>query len=172
MLKPEDLKKNKEQFIQDYLNLENESGIVALDSKAEFQTIDLKPITLDKEQLKQVNYNIFDYFGISEKIINNDFDENQWNAFYEGVIEPRAIQLSDEFTRKIFSPRAIKEGHRISFTANRMQYASLQTKTKLIHELAPYGMLRVDEGREIIDLPPLRRRRRKQNITKSKHNRY
>lgn len=172
MLKPEDLKKNKEQFIQDYLNLENESGIVALDSKAEFQTIDLKPITLDKEQLKQVNYNIFDYFGISEKIINNDFDENQWNAFYEGVIEPRAIQLSDEFTRKIFSPRAIKEGHRISFTANRMQYASLQTKTKLIHELAPYGMLRVDEGREIIDLPPLRRRRRKQNIAKSKHNRY
>lgn len=155
MLKNEDIKKNKEQFVNDFINLENSSGIVALDSKADFQTIDMKPITLDKEQLKQVNSNIFDYFGISEKIINNDFTEDEWNAFYEGVLEPRAIQLGDEFTRKIFSKEAIRQGNRINFTANRMQYASLNTKTKLIHELAPYGMLRVDEGREIIDLPPL-----------------
>lgn len=154
MLKEKDIKTNKENFVNDFLNLENESGIAALDGKAEFQEVNLKPITLDKEQLAQVNYNIFDYFGISEKIVRNDFTEEEWNAFFEGVIESRAMQMSDAFTNKIFSYQARKEGHRIVFTANRLQYASLSTKTKLLQVIAPFGMVKKDEGREILDLPP------------------
>lgn len=155
MLKEKDIKTNKENFVNDFLNLENESGIAALDGKAEFQEVNLKPITLDKEQLAQVNYNIFDYYGISEKIVRNDFTEEEWNAFFEGVIEARAMQMSDAFTNKIFSYKARKEGHKIVFTANRLQYASLSSKTKLLQIIAPFGMIKTDEGREIIDLPPL-----------------
>lgn len=155
MLKEKDIKANKENFVNDFLNLENESGIAAIDGKAEFQEVNLKPITLDKEQLAQVNYNIFDYYGISEKIVRNDFTEEEWNAFFEGVIEARAMQMSDAFTNKIFSYKARKEGHKIVFTANRLQYASLSSKTKLLQIIAPFGMIKTDEGREIIDLPPL-----------------
>lgn len=155
MLREKDIKANKENFVNDFLNLENESGIAALDGKAEFQEVNLKPITLDKEQLAQVNYNIFDYYGISEKIVRNDFTEEEWNAFFEGVIEARAMQMSDAFTNKIFSYKARKQGHRIVFTANRLQYASLSSKTKLLQIIAPFGMIKTDEGREIIDLPPL-----------------
>ena len=67
ILKEKDIKESKENFVRDFLNLENESGIAAIDGKGDFQEINLKPITLDKEQLERVNYNIFDYFGISEK---------------------------------------------------------------------------------------------------------
>lgn len=155
MLKEEDLKKSKNNFVTDFLNMDNEGGIAALDAKAKFQAVDLKPITLDNEQLKQVNYNIFDYFGVSEKIINNSFTEEEWNAFYEGVVEPRAIQMGQAFTNKIFKRKSIKEGHQIVFTANRLQYASLKTKTDLLRVVAPWAMLKVDEGREILDLPPL-----------------
>lgn len=155
MLKEKDVKASKEAFVNDFLNLENESGIAAIDGKAEFQEVNLKPITLDKEQLAQVNYNIFDYYGISEKIVRNDFTEEEWNAFFEGVIEARAIQMSDTFTNKIFSYQARKEGHKIVFTANRLQYASLKTKILLLKEAGDRGMLRVDEGREIIDLCPI-----------------
>lgn len=155
MLKDKDLKASKEAFVNDFLNLENESGIAAMDAKADFKEVNLKPITLDKEQLEQVNYNIFDYFGISESIVRNNFTEEEWNAFYEGVIEPRAIQMSDAFTNKVFSIKARKEGHKIVFTANRLQYASLSSKTKLLQIIAPFGMIKTDEGREIIDLPPL-----------------
>ena len=155
MLKEEDLKKSKNNFVTDFLNMDNEGGIAALDAKAKFQAVDLKPITLDNEQLKQVNYNIFDYFGVSEKIINNSFTEEEWNAFYEGVVEPRAIQMGQAFTNKIFKRKSIKEGHQIIFTANRLQYASLKTKTDLLKVVAPWAMIKVDEGREILDLPPL-----------------
>lgn len=155
MLKDKDLKSSKEAFVNDFLNLENESGIAAMDAKADFQEINLKPITLDSEQLKQVNYNIFDYFGISENIVRNKFTEEEWNAFFEGVIEPRAIQMSDDFTNKVFNIKARKEGHKIVFTANRLQYASLKTKILLLKEAGDRAMLKVDEGREIIDLPPI-----------------
>lgn len=152
MLKEKDIKANKDEFVKDFLNLENESGIVALDSKAEFQTIDMKPITLSQEQLEQVNYNIFDYFGISEKIVNNSFNSEEWNAFYEGVIEPRAIQMSNAFTNKIFNEKAKKEGHRIIFTANRLQYAKIESKIQLLQTAGSLGLLTKDEAREIIDL--------------------
>lgn len=155
MLKEKDIKENKENFVKDFLNLENESGIAALDGKAEFQEVNLKPITLDKDQLKQVNYNIFDYFGISEKIVNNSFNSEEWNAFFEGVIEPRAIQMSDAFTNKIFNMQSIKEGHKIVFTANRMQYASLDQKTRLLQIILPYGLLTKDMALEVLDMPPI-----------------
>lgn len=155
MLKDKDLKASKEAFVNDFLNLENESGIAAMDAKAEFKEVNLKPITLDREQLEQVNYNIFDYFGISEKIVKNSFNADEWNAFYEGVIEARAIQLSDSFTNKIFSHKAIKDGHKIVFTANRLQYATLANKISLLKEAGALGLLTKDEAREIIDLHPL-----------------
>ena len=155
LLKEEDIKKNKENFERDFLHLNNKSGIAALDGKAEFQAIDMKPIVLEESQLKRLNYNIYDYFGVNEKIIDNSFDEEEWNAFFEGVIEPLSIQMSDEFTRKIFSEQAIKEGNRIVFTANRLQYASLTTKINLIKTLMPYGTITVDEAREVVDLAPI-----------------
>ena len=155
LLKPEDIKKNKEQFEADFLNLSNKSGIAAIDGKAEFQNVNITPIVLDEAQLKRLNYNIFDYFGVNEKIIDNSFDEEQWNAFFEGVIEPISIQMSDEFTRKIFSKQAIRAGNRIVFTANRLQYASLNTKIKLIQTLMPFGTITVDEAREVVDLSPI-----------------
>ena len=165
ILKEKDIKASKDAFVKDYLTMENSSGIASLDAKAEFQPIDLKPITLDKAQMEQVNYNIYDYFGISESIVRNKFTPTEWNAFYEGVIEPRAIQLSYEFTNKIFSDVAIREGHKIVFFANRLQYADIDQKIKLFEKVLPYGLLTKDEALEILDLPPKRRRGRFKDIT-------
>ena len=86
------------------------------------------------------------------KIIRNSFTEDEWNAFYEGVIEPRAIQMSYAFTNKIFKKQSIKDGHKIVFTANRLQYSTLGNKISLIKEAGALGLLTKDEAREIIEL--------------------
>lgn len=165
MLKEKDIKETKENFVRDYINLENTSGIASLDGKAEFQEINMKPITLDADQLKMVNYNIYDYFGISEKIVRSDFNTNEWNAFYEGIIKPRATQMEQEFTNKIFNRKAIKDGNKIIFSTNLLTYATLDSKVNLIKNASAYGYLRVDEAREILGLAPLRWRRRTEVIT-------
>lgn len=155
MLKEEDLQQNRNNFVKDFLGTGNNSGIAALDSKATFQEINMKPITLDDEQLKRVNSNIYDYFGISEEIVRNDYTPEKWNAFFEGVIEPLAIQLEEAFTYAIFNKESIKDGHRIIFTTHRLQYASLSQKINMIRVVASYGMITKDEAREILDLAPI-----------------
>lgn len=172
LLKNEDLQNAKDRFVRDFLSLENRSGIVALDGKATFQELNIKPITLDSDQLKMVNNNIYDYFGISENIVQNDFLPNQWNAFFEGVIEPIAIQMSEEFTNKIFNINSIKRGHKIVFTANRLQYADINSKIKLLQVTLPYGLLTKDTALELLDLPTLRRRRRSKDITITKQYKF
>lgn len=154
ILKPEDIKKSTEKFVNDFINLGDTSGIVALDSKAEFKELNVTPITLNKEQLAQVNKNIFDYFGISEHIVDNSYTSEEWNAFYEGVIEPRAIQMSYAFTNKIFSDQAIREGNEIIFSSNRLRYAKLDDKINMIRYAGSLGVMKKDEVREILDLTP------------------
>lgn len=155
MIKNEDLKKNRDKFVQDYLNMGNSSGIATLDAKATFKPIDIKPVTLDKDQLDAVNGNIYKYFRISEKILTSNYTYQEWTAFYESVIEPIAIQLSDAFTIKVFGKESIEKGNKIVFTTNRLQYADLANKISLIKEGGSLGLLTKDEAREIIDLPPL-----------------
>lgn len=155
MLKADDIKKARDRFVKDFIAEGNKSGIGALDTKATYQAIDMKPVTLTDTQLQRVNQNIYDYFGISEAIITNSYTAEQWNAFFEGVIEPLSIQMSEAFTYAIFSQRAVREGHKIIFTTHRLQYASLDQKISLIKTISAYGMIKTDEARELLDMPPL-----------------
>ena len=155
MLKAEDIKKNRDMFVKDFLGTGNGSGIAAVDTKATFEAINMKPITLDDEQLKRVNSNIYDYFGISEEIIRNDYTPDKWNAFFEGVIEPLSIQLGEAFTNAIFSEISIKEGHKIIFTTHRLQYASLDQKVNLLKTILPYGLVTKDTALELLDMHPI-----------------
>lgn len=156
MLKPKDIKDSRDQFVKDFINnMGDGSGIAGLDAKADFQELNLKPLTLDKDQLNFVNYNIFDYFGISENIVRSKFTDEEWNAFYESVIEPLAIQMSNAFTIKIFGKQSIRDGHQIIFDVNRIKYAKTETKINLLKETAILGLYTIDEAREILDLPAI-----------------
>lgn len=156
MLKDKDIRKNRDQFIEDFVgDFETGKGIAGLDAKSDFIPVNLTPITLDKEQLAYVKNNIFDYFGVSEKIVRGDFTEEEWNAFYESTLEIFSMQYEDAFSIKIFSDKALKEGHMIAFTTNRIKYASLKNKISLIKEAGALGLLTKDDGREILDMSPI-----------------
>ena len=118
----------RENFIQDYLNINNNGGIAVLDSAAEYIPIDNKPYAIDEKQMQAVKTKIYDYLGVSEAIVNSSYDENQWAAFYESVIEPLALQLSLEFTRKLFNDR--KEPSAILFCSRAGGFNSPATRRK------------------------------------------
>ena len=153
MLKDKDIEKMKNEFVESLLS--STDGIGGLDARLDFKEINLNPVLLDKEQLSIVNGNIYGYFMISEEIIKSKYSADDWNAFYESVLEPKAIQMGQAFTNAIFSERAIKAGHRIEFSVNRIKYAKTETKINLIKEAGALGLLTVDEGREILDLPAI-----------------
>ncbi|AWK50478.1 phage portal protein [Clostridium beijerinckii] len=153
ILSPENLKKEKEAFISDYLTISNNGGIVALDSKLEYVPLDLKPTIINDKQILSIKQKIYEYLGISENIVNSTYTENEWAAFYESIIEPLGVQFSLELTEKLFTPREQAFGNSILLEANRLQFASNTTKTQILKELMPLGLFTVNQALEILNLP-------------------
>jgi HK97 family phage portal protein len=153
IMAPEKLKEEKDRFITDYLSIANDGGVVAVDQKMEYEPITVTPATIDDKQLAAVQKKIYDYLGVTEKIVNSSYDENEWAAFYESVIEPIAVQMSLEFTRKIFNEREQAFGNAVLFESGRLQFSSNTTKVSLIEKLVPYGLLTINQALEILNLP-------------------
>ncbi|WP_307994248.1 phage portal protein [uncultured Intestinibacter sp.] len=153
ILSPENLKKEKEEFIKDYLSISNNGGIAALDSKMDYVPLEIKGAVIDSEQMLAIKQKIYDYLGVSEKIVNSTYNEDEWSAFYESVIEALGVQISLELTDKIFTIREQAFGNSIIMEANRLQFASNTTKVNMIKELMPLGLFTVNQALEILNLP-------------------
>lgn len=153
MLSPEDLKKQKETFVKDYMNLENEGGIASLDATQEFKEISLKPTTATAEESEAYRERVYRYFGVNKKIITSDYNEAEYDGFYESRIEPFLVDLSLELTRKIFTDRELSFGNKVWFESNRLQFASTKTKLSMV-ALVDRGLMTPNEFREVINLPP------------------
>ena len=153
MLSPEDLKRQKENFVNDYMNLENEGGIASLDATQEFKEISLKPTTASAEEADSYRERIYRYFGVNKKIITSNYTESEYDAFYESRIEPFLIALSLELTRKIFSERELSFGNQVWFESNRLQYASAKTKISMV-ALVDRGLMTPNEYRALFNMAP------------------
>lgn len=154
MLKPEDIKEQKERFVKDYLSLENEGGIASLDSTQEFTPITMSPTVTNFQQMKEFRENIYRYFGISDAIVMSNFTESQMDAFYDSRIEPFLVALSVELTRKVFTERELAFGNQIVYESNRIQYTSTSTKLAMV-ALVDRGGLTPNEWRAMFNLPPV-----------------
>ena len=153
IMSAEKLREEKDRFMGDYLSMANSGGVVATDQKTDYTPINTTPYSVDTQQMQAAKTKIYDYLGISEAIVNSSYNENQWSAFYESVVEPISLQLSLEFTRKIFTDREQAFGNSILFESGRLQFASNRTKIALIGQLMPYGLLTVNQALEVLNLP-------------------
>ena len=147
LVNPAQVKAEKEQFVSDYFNPGNSGGIAATDQRFDFVPANITPYNVPKEQIEAVNRQIYDYLGVGASIINGTYTEDEFSAFYESTVEPFALQLSQEFR--------LKSGVEITFTAERMEFSSADTKIKLLHEAAPLGLITVNEARRLLALPPV-----------------
>lgn len=155
IMAPAKLKEEKEAFIQDYLQMSNDGGVIATDQKTEYTPIESKPAIVTGEQTDAIQKKIYNYLGISPSIVNSSYSEDDFSAFYESVIEPLAIAFSLEFTAKIFNEREQSFGNAILFDSGRMQFTSNKTKVDLIEKLVPYGVLSINQALTILNLPPI-----------------
>ncbi|UXR76774.1 phage portal protein [Staphylococcus sp. IVB6233] len=152
-LSPSKLKEAKEDFTRNYLSMSNNGGVVPLDAMLEYIPLKTSDVQIDTSQMEVVKKKIYDYLGINEDIVTGSYDENTWQAFFESVIEPFAIQLSSELTEKIFTEREQSFSNRIIFESSKLQYASNQSKSTIIKELLPLGLLTINEARDLMNLP-------------------
>lgn len=155
--KAEDLSKERKRFSQENFAADSEAGGLLLfpNTYNNIQQINSKPFVVDADQMKLIQTNVYNYFGINEDILQNKAFGDQWSAFYEGCVEAFSIQFSEVITKMLFSPMEISCGTSIMATANRLQYMSNKDKLDVSVQLADRGVLNRDEVREIWNLPPL-----------------
>lgn len=153
--KPDDLAKERQRF--DRENFQNGGGGLLLmpNTYSEIQQINQQSYKVDTEQLKMIQDNVFNYFGVNADVLQNKAVGDVWAGFYEGAIEPFAIQLADVMTRMTFTQMEQSNGNAFYFTANRLQYLSNTDKLNVSSQMLDRGIMSINEVRSIWNLEPV-----------------
>ena len=155
VLKPEALNSERDRLVKDNLGSDN-GGVMIFDAKyADITPIESKPYVVDDKQAASIRESVFDYFGMSDAILQNKYTSDQWSAYYEGQIEPFAIEMSLVHTNMTYSAEEIARGKQIIFSVNRLQHMTMSDKLSTVTQLFDRGMMNMDEGREVFQLPAL-----------------
>ena len=114
-----------------------------------------EPWIVSAEEMKLIRDNVFEYFGVNEDILQNKSYGDAWSAFYEGSIEPFAVQFSDVMTKMLFTLREQTQGNKVTATANRLQYLSNKDKLEVSAQMLDRGIMSINEIRDIWNLAPV-----------------
>ena len=154
-LRPEDIKKNVDQFVENYLSTTTSSvGAAGTDAKADVTQVTPHDYVPNAAQIDRTTQRIYSFFNVNDKIIQSKYTEDEWNAYFESVIEPLATQMGNEYTRKLFTRRERGFGNKIIFEASSLQYAAMKTKLNLV-QFVDRGIMNPNEVREILNLSPI-----------------
>lgn len=153
--KPDDLAKERERFTAENLSTESSSGGFLLfpNTYKDIKQVDVKPYTVDADQMEQIRQNVYNYFGVNEDVLQNKAYGDAWSAFYEGAVEPFAIQFSEAVTKALFSERERAQGSELMATSNRLQYMSNADKLNVSSQLLDRGIFSINDVRDIWNLP-------------------
>ena len=155
--KAEDLAKERRRFTEENFSRDAKGGGLLLfpNNYGNIQQIKATPFVVDAEQMKAIKDNVYDYFGVNEDILTNSFKSDTWSAYYEGAVEPWAIQFSEVMTKMLFTLREQTQGNRVFASANRLQYLSNTEKLAVSAQMLDRGIMSINEIREIWNLPPV-----------------
>lgn len=155
--KPDDLAKERQRFSETNFSRDSKGGGLLLfpNTYKNIQQVTSKPFVVDADQMKVIRDSVYEYFGVNEDVLENKAYGDAWAAFYEGAIEPFAIQFSDVMTKMLFTLREQAQGNRVYATANRLQYMSNADKLNVSAQMLDRGIMSINDVREIWNLPPV-----------------
>lgn len=155
--KADDLAKERKRFTEENFSKDAEGGGLLLfpNTYTNINQVKAEPWVIDEKQMEYIRSGVYEYFMVNEDVLTNKAYGDAWTAFYEGAVEPFAIQFSEVMTRMLFTFREQTRDNRVIATANRLQYMSNQEKLNVSAQLADRGILNRDEVREIWNLSPL-----------------
>ena len=155
--KGDDLAKERKNFTSNNFSKEAEGGGMLLfpNTYTDIHQIESKPWVIDSDQMKEIRESVYNYFGVNDDVLKNKAYGDSWTAFYEGAIEPFAIQFSEVLTKMLFTLREQGAGNQVIASSNRLQYLSNAEKLNVSRDLFDRGILTTNQVMEIWNLPPV-----------------
>ena len=154
---PDDIANERKRFTAKNLASDAEGGGILLlpSTYADAKQIEMKPYVADADTVKLIDESVNEYFGVNEAILKNEAYGDAWSAFYEGAIEPFAIQFSEVLTDMLYTPREQAQGSKVMATANRLQYMSNQDKLNVTQQLVDRGIMTINDALAVWNMPPI-----------------
>jgi len=155
VLRPEDLEKDTKRFVSSFLNTETSevAGAAATDSKVDAIQIEPKDYVPNAIQMDRTTQRILAFFNTNMKIVQANYTEDEWISYYETTIEPDITQMSNVYTRLLFSRRERGFGNKIIFESSSLTFASMKTKLGLA-KFVELGIFNPNEVRQIMNYVP------------------
>lgn len=155
VVKEEDLRKKKDEFVKDNLSMANSGGVIAIDGKYDYTPIESKAYVIDDKALSEAKKKVYDYFGVNEAFIQNSFTSEKYDAIYEGLLEPFAVMFGQALTNTLFTQTEKGYGNEIEIAMNRLKYQPISSVIQLIGVSNQIGMFTRNEYREMMGYPPV-----------------
>lgn len=151
--KGKDLAKERQNWVEE--NLGSGSGGLALfpNTYTNVQQIQSAAKVVDAEQMEIIQTRVLNYFGTNEDVLQNKTVGDAWSAYYEGKIEPFAIQLSQAMTCMTYSQNEQNRGNAVVWSANRLQYMTNADKLQVSSQMFDRGVLSLNDIMNIWNLP-------------------
>ena len=155
--KAENLAKERIRFSEENFAKDAKAGGLLLfpNTYQNINQIKSAPYTVAADEMKLIEQNVYSYFMINEDVLQNKAFGDAWSAFYEGAIEPFAIQFSEVMTKMLFTLTEQSFGNKVMLTANRLQYMTNKDKLDVSSQLVDRGIISINDAREIWNLPPV-----------------
>lgn len=155
--KADDLKNERKRFSEENLTKDAEAGGLLLfpNTYQNIQQIKSTPYTVDADQMKLIDDNVSKYFGVNDAILKNEAKGDELDAFFNGAIEPFAIQFSEAMTKAMFSERERSQGSYLIANANRLQYMTTAQKVQMAQQMLDRGVMSINEARELFNYVPV-----------------
>lgn len=147
------MEKNLKELEKKLMN--NESGFLPLDLKADFTPLERKTNLVDKPTLEFVDSKILRNWGVPLAILTGDYNKEQFEAFYQKTLEPLIISFSQAFTKKLFTEREKSLGNEVRFLPKELIFMTVSQTLEMINILSPTGALYENEKRIALGLRPL-----------------
>ena len=153
-MRPDDMEKQIKLFDETYMDVDKGHSAVAHDIKSDVQQVNFQNYVPNFPITESIRQRIYSLLGVNEKIVQSTFNEDEWNSFYENSIEPIALDLQAEFTRKLFTRKERSFGNKIIFSANTLSCASISTKLQFV-SMVDRGAMVPNEWRELFNYGPV-----------------
>lgn len=155
--KADDLAKERQRFSEENFSKDAKAGGLLLfpNTYTNINQVKSAPYTVAADEMKLIEQNVYQYFMVNEDVLQNKAFGDAWSAFYEGAIEPFAVQFSEVMTKMLFTLREQSQGNIVMLTANRLQYMTNADKLNVSSQLVDRGVISINDAREIWNLPPV-----------------
>ena len=147
-----ELDKKRRRFLETNLAADNDGGILVYDQTFNsVEQVKNQSFVIDAAEMERIQDNVFSYYGSNKAIIQNDYEPNKWAAYYEGKVEPWAVNISEGMTKMLFT-QTQRLHNKIEFSSSRLQYAAMAEKRNMIRDMVDRGLMTLNEGRKILQM--------------------